>query len=68
MSRRRHRKPETRRSKPKPPDLRKGRLKPEQIRMFVPVVAALLLAGVPFALGKYIELNRPGPFDSPANV
>ena len=68
MSRRRHRKPETRRSKPKPPELRKGRLKPEQIRMFVPVVAALLLAGVPFALGKYIEFNRPGPFDSPANV
>ena len=68
MSRRRHRKPETKRSKPKPPELRKGRLKPEQIRMFVPVVAALLLAGAPFALGKYIEFNRPGPYDSPANV
>jgi len=68
MSRRRHRKPETRRSKPKPPELRKSRLKPEQMRMFVPVVAVLLLAGVPFALGKYIELNRPGPFDSAANV
>ncbi len=78
MSSRRHRKPQPGRSKPKPPDLRKGRhkqpeprkgkLKPEQIRMLVPVVAALLLAGVPFALGKYIEFNRPGPYDSPANV
>ncbi|MCD6395058.1 MAG: glycosyltransferase family 39 protein [Planctomycetes bacterium] len=68
MNRRRHRKPETRRSKPKPPEPRTGKLKPEQIRMLVPVVAALLLAGVPFALGKYIEFNRPGPYDSPANV
>jgi 4-amino-4-deoxy-L-arabinose transferase-like glycosyltransferase len=33
-----------------------------------PVIAALVLAGVPFLLGKYIELNSPDPFDSPSYV
>jgi len=32
------------------------------------VVLALVLAAVPFAIGKYIEFNSPGPFDSGAYV
>ncbi len=79
MNRRRHRKPETRRAKPRQPQSRKGPgeqlapregklVRPELMRRLVPIVAAVVLAGVPFILGKYIEFNRPGPYDSPANV
>ena len=32
------------------------------------VVAVLGLAAIPFGLGKYIELNSPGAFDSGSNV
>jgi len=31
-------------------------------------VIIFVLAGVPFGLGKYIEFNSPGPFDSASNV
>ncbi len=69
MSRRRRRKPETKKSNRKQPELPKSKPRqPEHITMLMPIIAAVVLAGVPFALGKYIELNRPGPFDSPANV
>ena len=37
-------------------------------RKWVAVVLALVLAGVPFGLGKYIEFNSPGAFDSGAYV
>ncbi|MFZ9024619.1 MAG: hypothetical protein ACO3BO_07710, partial [Anaerohalosphaeraceae bacterium] len=30
------------------------------------VLITLLLGGIPFGLGKYIELNSPGPYDSGA--
>jgi 4-amino-4-deoxy-L-arabinose transferase-like glycosyltransferase len=32
------------------------------------VTAALVLAGIPFVLGKYMEFNSPDPFDSGAYV
>jgi 4-amino-4-deoxy-L-arabinose transferase-like glycosyltransferase len=32
------------------------------------VIFALVLAGIPFAVGKYIEFNSPGAFDSGAYV
>jgi len=32
------------------------------------IIAAVILAGIPFCLGKYFEFNSPGPFDSGANV
>jgi len=31
-------------------------------------VAIIVLAAIPFSLGKYFELNQPDPFDSGANV
>ncbi len=45
--------------------------KPQQSQhaiKFVPIVIAVILAGVPFVMGKYIEFNSPGPFDSAAYV
>lgn len=36
--------------------------------MIIAIAVTLVLAGLPFALGKYIELNSPGPFDSGAYV
>ena len=42
--------------------------KPSNAGVIVPIVTAIVLAGVPFALGKYIEFNSPGPYDSAANV
>ncbi|MCK4998677.1 MAG: glycosyltransferase family 39 protein, partial [Anaerohalosphaera sp.] len=35
---------------------------------FIPIILALILAGIPFMLGKYMELNTPGPFDSGSYV
>ncbi len=32
------------------------------------IILTLLLAGIPFCYGKYIEFNTPGPFDSAAYV
>jgi hypothetical protein len=32
------------------------------------IIAAIILAGIPFGLGKYFELNSPGPFDSGSYV
>lgn len=34
--------------------------------LYLAIAVTLVLAGIPFALGKYIELNSPGPFDSGA--
>lgn len=45
--------------------------KPQQSRhviKFVPILIAIILAGVPFVIGKYIEFNSPGPFDSASYV
>jgi hypothetical protein len=36
--------------------------------LIVSIIAAMLLGGIPFGVGKYIELNSPGPFDSGAYV
>ena len=36
--------------------------------LIISIVITLLLGGVPFGLGKYIEFNSPGPFDSGAFV
>jgi hypothetical protein len=36
--------------------------------LVVSVLITLVLGGIPFGLGKYIELNSPGPFDSGAYV
>jgi hypothetical protein len=35
---------------------------------YLPVLAVIILAGIPFAAGKYIEFNSPGAFDSGAYV
>lgn len=32
------------------------------------IVIVIILAGIPFTLGKYIEFNTPGPFDSGSYV
>ncbi len=32
------------------------------------IMVIVVLAGVPFVLGKYIEFNSPGPYDSASNV
>lgn len=36
--------------------------------LLVAIAATLLLGGIPFALGKYIELNSPDPFDGGAYI
>ena len=40
--------------------------KPLPVGLLVAVALTLLLGGIPFALGKYIELNTPDPFDGGA--
>ncbi|MHB0946913.1 MAG: ArnT family glycosyltransferase [Sedimentisphaerales bacterium] len=37
-------------------------------RKFFPILFAVILAGIPFVAGKYIEFNSPDPFDSAAYV
>jgi len=37
-------------------------------KKFVVVAIAAILAAIPFTLGKYFELNTPGPYDSGAYV
>jgi hypothetical protein len=37
-------------------------------RRIVALIAMIVLAAIPFALGKYFEFNSPGPFDSGAYV
>jgi len=32
------------------------------------IILAVIMAGIPFCLGKYFELNSPGPFDSGSYV
>ncbi len=41
---------------------------PKHRGLYAAVIITLMLGGIPFALGKYIELNSPGPFDSGAYV
>lgn len=36
------------------------------VGLFVALTATLLIGGIPFAMGKYIELNSPDPFDGGA--
>lgn len=47
--------------------------KPKQVPristgLIIAVLLTAILAGIPFGIGKYIELNSPGPFDSGAFV
>lgn len=35
---------------------------------WIPAVVVVVLAAIPFCMGKYCELNSPGPFDSASNV
>jgi 4-amino-4-deoxy-L-arabinose transferase-like glycosyltransferase len=42
--------------------------KKKNIGLYTAIALTLVLAGIPFALGKYIEFNSPGPFDSGAYV
>ena len=58
MGRKKHKKP----ASPVEGDLTEK--KPPVIVTFLPVILVLIFAGVPFVLGKYMELNMPGPFDS----
>jgi 4-amino-4-deoxy-L-arabinose transferase-like glycosyltransferase len=37
-------------------------------KQFAVIAVIVILAAIPFALGKYFELNYPDPFDSGANV
>ena len=36
--------------------------------LLISIIVTLILGGIPFGMGKYIELNSPGPFDSGAFV
>lgn len=42
--------------------------RPATTGLIISVLIALVLGGIPFGLGKYIEFNSPGPFDSGAYV
>ena len=39
-----------------------------EVARYIPFVIVLLLAAIPFGMGKYFELNTPGAFDSGAYV
>jgi len=43
-------------------------IKQKSKKKFVVFAIVVILAAVPFSLGKYFELNSPGPFDSGAYV
>jgi len=43
-------------------------LKDERKRLFLGIGLALILAGIPFVLGKYFEFKTPGAFDSGSYV
>ncbi len=38
------------------------------IRSRLPIIFIVILAGIPFVLGRYFEFNFPDPFDSASNV
>ncbi|MHC4551225.1 MAG: glycosyltransferase family 39 protein [Planctomycetota bacterium] len=38
------------------------------IGLLISILVTAILAGIPFGMGKYIELNSPGPYDSGAYV
>ncbi|MFC1677904.1 ArnT family glycosyltransferase, partial [Planctomycetota bacterium] len=40
----------------------------ESKKRYLLVSIVFVLAGIPFLMGKYIEFNSPGPFDSGSNV
>lgn len=43
-------------------------IKQQRIKTVVVLIIIVILAGIPFSLGKYFEFNSPGAFDSGANV
>lgn len=51
---------------PSPPAQSARRPSASTSGLLVALAAVLLLGGIPFALGKYIELNTPDPFDGGA--
>jgi len=61
----RRRKKTSRPTVPAAEPLRKKRL---SAGLLISIILTLLLGGIPFGYGKYIELNSPGPFDSGAYV
>lgn len=38
------------------------------VGLLISIIIMLILGGIPFGIGKYIEFNSPGPFDSGAFV
>jgi hypothetical protein len=38
------------------------------VGLLISIIITLILGGIPFGIGKYIEFNSPGPFDSGAFV
>ncbi|MHC4434810.1 MAG: hypothetical protein ACYTBS_23475, partial [Planctomycetota bacterium] len=40
----------------------------EKLMRIMPLIAVTILAAIPFGMGKYIEFNSPGAFDSGAYV
>ncbi len=43
-------------------------LKTSNLNSKFSIILIIILAGIPFALGRYFEFNYPDPFDSAANV
>jgi 4-amino-4-deoxy-L-arabinose transferase-like glycosyltransferase len=51
-----------------PPKVSVSAPKPPKNKKYVVFILVAVLAGIPFSLGKYIELSMPGPWDSGAYV
>lgn len=53
-----------------PPAAQADNAKPSKLpaSLLIAILVTAILAGIPFGLGKYIEFNSPGPFDSGAYV
>ncbi len=49
-------------------DLEKSSAKFWNPQNLLPVVLVIVLAGIPFAVGKYIEFSTHDPFDSSLNI
>lgn len=58
----------TRTAKPNIPDKAASATGRFPTGLVISIILTLILGGIPFGLGKYIELNSPGPFDSGAYV
>ena len=68
MAKRKRRSPKQVKQKPAKPRSAFGQADMTKFKTIAIAVIVIVLAVIPFAMGKYIEFNTPGPYDSGAYV